>query len=373
MEGQRDLGAARRGVHELVRGTARRRGRRRRRRGGLPGPPRRRARGRPAPRPPRRPPGRRPRQRAARARARPRHVGPSRGRVDLPRCRRPRPRPPACSPAARPRRGGDRAGRGDVAARSTPTPAGWSPTWATSWATTPGRHPTLAALERRRRCGRDRALPGPDRRGDRRARARSSGPRRRSTPRPRCCGRRGGRATPTVLSYDVDSRDFTDPGAAAIRRTVAAVTAGGVVSLHLGHPGRSTPSRGPRRPRRAAAWPRSPPAPCSLIPKEKSARAAPARPLPSASCWASCWAPCRRADGLSRSRARRPRRPRGARPRRPRRPARSSRPATALPGMPPVTDPHNVYAAAGAGMLSARRGRRSRWSTCRTRSPATSG
>jgi peptidoglycan/xylan/chitin deacetylase (PgdA/CDA1 family) len=42
---------------------------------------------------------------------------------------------------------------------------------------------------------------------------------------------------PTVLSYDVDSRDFTDPGAPAIRRNVAAVTAGGVVSLHLGHHG----------------------------------------------------------------------------------------------------------------------------------------
>jgi peptidoglycan/xylan/chitin deacetylase (PgdA/CDA1 family) len=42
---------------------------------------------------------------------------------------------------------------------------------------------------------------------------------------------------PTVLSYDVDSRDFTDPGTAAIRRNVAGVTTGGVVSLHLGHPG----------------------------------------------------------------------------------------------------------------------------------------
>ena len=41
----------------------------------------------------------------------------------------------------------------------------------------------------------------------------------------------------TVLSYDVDSRDFTDPGAAAIRRAVAAATAGSVVSMHLGHPG----------------------------------------------------------------------------------------------------------------------------------------
>ena len=42
---------------------------------------------------------------------------------------------------------------------------------------------------------------------------------------------------PRVLSYDVDSRDFTDPGPAAVRRAVRAVTAGGVVSLHLGHPG----------------------------------------------------------------------------------------------------------------------------------------
>ncbi len=42
---------------------------------------------------------------------------------------------------------------------------------------------------------------------------------------------------PTVLSYDVDSRDFTDPGTPAIRRNVSSVRAGGVVSLHLGHPG----------------------------------------------------------------------------------------------------------------------------------------
>jgi peptidoglycan/xylan/chitin deacetylase (PgdA/CDA1 family) len=42
---------------------------------------------------------------------------------------------------------------------------------------------------------------------------------------------------PTVLSYDVDSRDFTDPGPASIRRSVRAAPAGSVVSLHLGHPG----------------------------------------------------------------------------------------------------------------------------------------
>jgi peptidoglycan/xylan/chitin deacetylase (PgdA/CDA1 family) len=41
----------------------------------------------------------------------------------------------------------------------------------------------------------------------------------------------------TVLSYDVDSRDYTDPGAASIRRNVRAAVAGSVVSMHLGHPG----------------------------------------------------------------------------------------------------------------------------------------
>ena len=41
----------------------------------------------------------------------------------------------------------------------------------------------------------------------------------------------------TVLSYDVDSRDFTDPGPDAIRRNVRAAGPGSVVSLHLGHPG----------------------------------------------------------------------------------------------------------------------------------------
>lgn len=40
------------------------------------------------------------------------------------------------------------------------------------------------------------------------------------------------------LSYDVDSLDYTDPGAAAVGRTVLrAVRPGSVVSLHLGHPG----------------------------------------------------------------------------------------------------------------------------------------
>ncbi|MFC5149311.1 polysaccharide deacetylase family protein [Streptomyces aureoversilis] len=43
---------------------------------------------------------------------------------------------------------------------------------------------------------------------------------------------------PHVLSYDVDSLDFTDPGPEAVRRTVLkAVRPGSVVSLHFGHAG----------------------------------------------------------------------------------------------------------------------------------------
>jgi len=43
-----------------------------------------------------------------------------------------------------------------------------------------------------------------------------------------------------VLSYDVDSLDWRDPGAAAIRSAVKAATAGSVVSMHFGHPGTLT-------------------------------------------------------------------------------------------------------------------------------------
>ena len=42
---------------------------------------------------------------------------------------------------------------------------------------------------------------------------------------------------PRVLSYDVDSLDWRDPGPAAIRRAAATARAGSVVSMHLGHPG----------------------------------------------------------------------------------------------------------------------------------------
>jgi peptidoglycan/xylan/chitin deacetylase (PgdA/CDA1 family) len=42
----------------------------------------------------------------------------------------------------------------------------------------------------------------------------------------------------TVLSYDVDSRDHTDPGEiSVVRNTLNAVTRGSVVSMHFGHTG----------------------------------------------------------------------------------------------------------------------------------------
>lgn len=43
---------------------------------------------------------------------------------------------------------------------------------------------------------------------------------------------------PTVVGYDVDSRDFTDPGPAAVYdTTMRGVRNGSIVSLHLGHRG----------------------------------------------------------------------------------------------------------------------------------------
>jgi peptidoglycan/xylan/chitin deacetylase (PgdA/CDA1 family) len=41
----------------------------------------------------------------------------------------------------------------------------------------------------------------------------------------------------TVLSYDVDSLDYTDPGPARIRSAVAAAQPGSIVSMHFGHAG----------------------------------------------------------------------------------------------------------------------------------------
>ncbi len=43
---------------------------------------------------------------------------------------------------------------------------------------------------------------------------------------------------PLVLGFDVDPLDYQDPGAAAVAsRTLSAVKAGSVVSLHFGHAG----------------------------------------------------------------------------------------------------------------------------------------
>jgi peptidoglycan/xylan/chitin deacetylase (PgdA/CDA1 family) len=43
---------------------------------------------------------------------------------------------------------------------------------------------------------------------------------------------------PVVLGFDVDPLDYDDPGADAVtERTLAAVRAGSIVSLHFGHPG----------------------------------------------------------------------------------------------------------------------------------------
>jgi peptidoglycan/xylan/chitin deacetylase (PgdA/CDA1 family) len=57
-----------------------------------------------------------------------------------------------------------------------------------------------------------------------------------STPTIRAAARASGYAR--CISYDVDPADYQDPGSAAVAaRTLAAVRAGSIVSLHLGHPG----------------------------------------------------------------------------------------------------------------------------------------
>jgi peptidoglycan/xylan/chitin deacetylase (PgdA/CDA1 family) len=44
----------------------------------------------------------------------------------------------------------------------------------------------------------------------------------------------------TCLSYSVDSLDYTDPGADAVRANVAQAGPGAIVSMHFGHPGTVT-------------------------------------------------------------------------------------------------------------------------------------
>ncbi|MDQ2710339.1 MAG: polysaccharide deacetylase family protein [Actinomycetota bacterium] len=46
----------------------------------------------------------------------------------------------------------------------------------------------------------------------------------------------GAAGYPRVLSYDVDSLDYTDPAVETVRQRLAAAKAGSVVSMHLGHP-----------------------------------------------------------------------------------------------------------------------------------------
>lgn len=47
----------------------------------------------------------------------------------------------------------------------------------------------------------------------------------------------GAAGYPRVLSYDIDSLDYTNPGVAKIASQLKKATAGSVVSMHLGHPG----------------------------------------------------------------------------------------------------------------------------------------
>jgi peptidoglycan/xylan/chitin deacetylase (PgdA/CDA1 family) len=57
-------------------------------------------------------------------------------------------------------------------------------------------------------------------------------------PGPAIMAAAAGAGYPVVAGFDVDPLDYQDPGAAAVRsRTLDAVRAGSVVSLHFGHPG----------------------------------------------------------------------------------------------------------------------------------------
>lgn len=50
----------------------------------------------------------------------------------------------------------------------------------------------------------------------------------------------GAAGYPVCLSYDIDSLDYTDPGAPAVRANVTAARPGSIVSMHFGHPGTVT-------------------------------------------------------------------------------------------------------------------------------------
>ena len=59
-----------------------------------------------------------------------------------------------------------------------------------------------------------------------------------STPTAMILEEAGAAGYPTVVGFDVDPRDYADPGAdVVVRRTVPSIGPGSIVSLHLGHPG----------------------------------------------------------------------------------------------------------------------------------------
>ena len=158
----------------------------------------------------------------------------------------------------------------------------------------------------------------------------------------------------TVLSYDVDSRDFTDPGAAAVRRVVGKARRR-VGRQHASgpprHPGR--PAGAPRRPRptwtatghRERAFPMSQPEPRREQVPQPVRLTFVCAVLAVGTALAGCAAPPHAvapSAGPTTTAA-----PTAAQA------IAAATPVALLPGMPPVTDPHDIYADAGAGMLSA--------------------
>ncbi len=146
----------------------------------------------------------------------------------------------------------------------------------------------------------------------------------------------------TVLSYDVDSLDWKDPGPAAIRAAVAKATAGSVVSMHLGHPGTvaalpgvlaDLAARGLTRHRDRTAEVADAPATDPHRPQRRPRRRLHSGPPAGDGTMQNM-------PGMDQ--------PTGV-PREPTPPAPALNP---LPEMPAVTDPHDVDAAAGPGMLS---------------------
>lgn len=55
-------------------------------------------------------------------------------------------------------------------------------------------------------------------------------------PTPLVSAQAGAAGYATIVGYDVDSRDFTDPGAAAVvRNTLGGVRNGSIMSMHFDH------------------------------------------------------------------------------------------------------------------------------------------